>query len=89
MSLDGFGKTGEGVSRVQFPTVQFPSFREFGNPSSNSGTVVVDVLPQIYTQTDLVNHSRNKILESPDGRSERDSPVSEKAQKVDTLKGNN
>lgn len=87
MSMEGFGNCEEGISRVQFPSVQFPNFRNFDNPTTNSGTVVVDVLPQIYTQTDLTGHARNKILDSPGERSERDSPASEKAQKMDSMKG--
>lgn len=72
----------DGVSRSQFPN--FPSFRDFGNTSTSSGTVVVDVLPPLYTQSDLVSHARDKMLDSPD--EDRESPLLDKNSKIE-LKG--
>ncbi|KAK6619827.1 hypothetical protein RUM44_006226 [Polyplax serrata] len=92
MSMEGFGNTEDGgISRVHFPSVQFPNFRDFsvGSTRNSSGAVVVDVLPQLYTQTDLMAHGRTKIVDSPEGRSERDSPISEKIQKLDGMKDAN
>ena len=92
MALEGYGKTEDGISRVQYSSnIQFPNFRDFSNnaTSNNAGTVVVDVLPQIYTQTDLIgSRGRNKILDgSPDGRSSSErnsSPImKERTKKMD------
>lgn len=86
MSVANFPKNEDGgVNRGQFSN--FPTFRDFGNSSTSSGTVVVDVLPPLYTQADLISHARDKMLDSPD--EDRDSPVLEKNSKNDALKGKN
>lgn len=85
MSVASFPKNEDGrdgVNRGQFNN--FPTFRDFGNSSTSSGTVVVDVLPPLYTQADF-SHARDKMLDSPD--EDRDSPVLDKNSKNDALKG--
>lgn len=87
MSLGSFPKSEEArdsVARGQY--MNFPGFRDFTGSATSSGTVVVDVLPPLYTQADLLAHGRDKILDSPD--EDRESPILEKNPKIDALKGN-